>query len=328
VPLSTRSRRAATVPTSDRPVTAAVAALATVWRPAEPVDLRLSLSALRRGSGDPTHRVTPDGVVWRTLPTPAGPATLALAGRDGEVHATAWGPGAEWAIETMPDLCGRRDDPSGFDPAHPLVRQAWRRARGLRLPRTGLVFDQLVPTVLEQKVTTKEARRSYRELVWRFGTPAPGPVPSGLRVAPGAELYRRLPSWEWHRAGVDAPRRNAIVAAATAAGRLEECTTLPLPDAYRRLRVIPGVGIWTAAYVAAHALGDADAVPVGDLHLPGWVGRALTGEPQDDDGMLAALAPFAPHRHRVIRLIGTAGFGKDTGGRRAPHVQLRDYRRW
>jgi 3-methyladenine DNA glycosylase/8-oxoguanine DNA glycosylase len=294
------------------------------WRPGWALDIRRTLRPLLRGAGDPAHRIGADGVFWRAAVTPQGPATLALRRVAGEVRATAWGAGADWALAGVPGLLGAGDDPAGFAPAHPLLADALRRNPGLRLPRTGLVFDQLLPAILEQKVTGQEARRSYRELLWRYGTPPPGPAPSGMRMPPTAAAVLAIPTWGWHRAGVDLPRQRALRAAATVAARLEECTALDGPAALARLQTVPGVGPWTAAEVAQRALGDADAVSIGDYHIPALVGWALLGRPLDDDGMLAVLAEYRPHRHRVVRLIEVSGFRKPRFG---PRMSVRDYRR-
>jgi 3-methyladenine DNA glycosylase/8-oxoguanine DNA glycosylase len=293
----------------DGVVTAALtdAPVTTTWRPGRPVDVRATLGPLVRGGGDPTHRYSSDGTFWRTCRTPDGPATLALRARSAEVTGTAWGPGADWVVARVPDLLGARDDVAGFVVEHPLLRQVHAAHPGLRIPRTGLVFDALVPTVLEQKVTGIEARRSWRELLWRYGEPAPGPAPKGMRVPPDARTWARIPTWGWHRAGVDSKRSAAIVRAAHAAGRLEETTAMAPAEAGRRLQALPGIGVWTAAEVAQRALGDADAVSVGDLHIPRLVGWALLNRPLDDAGMLELLAPYAPHRHRVVRLVELSG---------------------
>lgn len=299
------------------------------WTPEGPLDVLATLAPLRRGYGDPAHRVDAGGVFWRAAMSPDGPVTLALRCRSGVVHATAWGPGADWALEGVPDLLGDRDDPSGFVPRHRVLREAVRRHPDLRIPRTGLVFDQLLPAVLEQKVTGKEARRSWRELLWRYGAPAPGsdrgagPVPASLRVPPDAGTLLALPDWDWHRAGVDRTRRQTIRAAATVAGRLEEAMDLAPAAAIDRLRQVPGVGAWTAAEVAQRAWGDADAVSVGDYNMPNLVGWALTGARTDDAGMLALLAPYQPHRHRVVRLIEVSGVAPPRHG---PRLAVRDYR--
>jgi len=293
------------------------------WTPGGPLDLIRTLRPLQRGRLDPSHRVI-DGAVWHTLRAPSGPATLRLTWSGGAVCATAWGPGADWALDGVPDLLGARDRPADFTPRHPLLTSVLRRHPGVRLGRTGLVFDQVVPAVLEQKVTGVEARRSWRELLLRFGLPAPGPAPAGMRVTPSREAWLALPDWEWHRAGVDLPRRRAIRAAAAVAPRLAECAEMPPVDALRRLRIVPGIGQWTAAEVAQRALGDADAVSVGDYHIPSLVGWALVGRRLDDDGMLALLDEHRPHRHRVVRLVELSGIRPPRHG---PRATIRDYRR-
>ncbi|HEY9389381.1 MAG TPA: DNA-3-methyladenine glycosylase 2 family protein [Mycobacteriales bacterium] len=288
------------------------------------MDLRLTCAPLWHGPADPTCRMTADGVLWRTALTPHGPGTQAvwLAG-SGEVRVRAWGPGADWLVDGVPDLLGARDDVTGFDPAHPVPVRVWRAHPGLRIPRTGLVWDALVPAVLEQKVTSVEAWRSWRELVCRFGQSAPGPAPAGMRVLPTPRVLLDLPSWEWHRAGVDLSRRRAIRSAAAVARRLAEAVELEPVAAQARLRAVPGIGPWTAAEVAQRAFGDADAVSVGDYHIPGLVGRVLVGGPLDDEGMLEVLEVYRPHRHRLVRLLR---IGAGPAPRRAPRAPIRDYR--
>ena len=298
------------------------------WRPSRPVELTAALGSLWRGSGDPTYRYGDGGSLWRTTRTPEGPATLHLLvqPRDGEVRARAWGPGTGWALDRVPALLGAGDDPSGFEPHHDVVRETWRRHVGWRVPRTGRVLEALVPAILEQKVTGREAWRAFRTLVRTYGEPAPGPtgvVPPRLFVQPDAETWRRIPSWQWHRAGVDLARSRTVVSAAGSAGRLEQIGDGPVAAAVPRLQSLPGVGAWTAAEVAQRALGDPDAVSVGDYHLASVVGYALVGEPVDDDGMLELLEPYRGHRYRAVRMIELSGVRPP---RRGPRYEGRDYR--
>ncbi|MEV5710534.1 DNA-3-methyladenine glycosylase 2 family protein [Actinoallomurus sp. NPDC052274] len=288
------------------------------WRPPWPVDVLLTLSPHRRGTGDPAFAVTPDGAVWRASTTPDGPGTLRLLGRGGEVEAEAWGPGASWLLDGVPDLLGAADDPESFRPEHEVLRRASLRLRHLRIGRTRNVFEALVPAVLEQKVVGKEAWRAWRYLVRRFGAPAPGPL--DLRVPPPPRTWVTIPSWEWHKSGIEAVRARTIIGAARVASRLEVGDTL---DADRRLRSLSGIGVWTSAEVRQRALGDADAVSVGDYHIPGIVGWALSGRKVDDAGMLELLAPYAGHRYRVTRLLELSGAAPP---RRGPRMPVRDYR--
>ena len=296
----------------------------TTWRPQLPVDVRRTLSPLRRGGGDPTHRVTEDGAVWRTSLMTSGPVTYRLLQRGPhEVEAEAWGPGAAEAVAGVPDLLGARDTADGFEPRHPLLADSAARHPGLRVPRTGRVVEALVPAVLEQKVTGKEARESFRRLVLRFGSPAPGPAPDGMAVPPSAEGWRHVPSWEWHRAGVDPKRSRTICLAMRFAARLEQAVGMAPADAAARLTAVPGIGAWTVAEVAQRALGDTDALSVGDYHLSQYVGWSLAGRPLDDDGMVELLEPWRPHRYRVVRLLECSGARKPRFG---PRLTIQDHR--
>ncbi|MFE2148021.1 DNA-3-methyladenine glycosylase family protein [Streptomyces sp. NPDC059456] len=290
------------------------------------VDLGLTLGPLRRGPGDPTFRVTPDGSVWRTSRTPEGPATLRVALRPGTgtAVAEAWGPGARWMLDRLPALLGSDDDPAAFVPRHRLVLASHRRRPGLRLTRTGLVLESLIPTVLEQKVTADEAYRAWRRLVSSYGEPAPGPqnLPPGLYVMPDARTWALIPSWDWHKAGVDIKRSATIVRCARVANRLEEAAAMELPQAAARLEAVPGIGPWTSAETLQRSNGAADAVTTGDLHLPGIIGWALAGNRAADDAeMLELLAPYAGQRHRAARLVLLAGHAPP---RRAPRMRRTD----
>ncbi|WP_413252503.1 DNA-3-methyladenine glycosylase family protein [Streptomyces niveus] len=294
-----------------------------VHDPGHPLDLGLVLGPLRRGPADPTFRTGPDGSAVRASRTPAGPGTLRVRADHDGVRADAWGPGADWLLERLPELLGAADDPAAFVPRHRLLAASQRRRPGLRLCRTGLVLESLIPSVLEQKVTTIEANRSWRHLVRKYGEPAPGPYGSGdnrMYVMPDPRTWAMIPSWEWHKAGVDSKRSDTVARAVRVARRLEEATTMEPEQAAARLELIPGIGPWTSAEVLQRSNGAPDAVTVGDLHLPGIVGYALAGRPDTDDaGMLELLEPYAGQRHRAVRLILLTG---RTPPRRAPRMPV------
>jgi 3-methyladenine DNA glycosylase/8-oxoguanine DNA glycosylase len=280
-----------------------------VWDAGRRIDLAGTLAPLRHGGGDPAHRTDRDGTFWWACATPAGDGTLAvtLSGATA-VRACAWGPGRDWLLDRVPALLGASDDWSRLDTsAHPVLHDLRRLRPGLRLPSTGLVLDALVPAVLEQRVTGGEARRSWRTLLYRFGTPAPGPVGS-LRIPPTARVLLGITTWDWHRLGVDERRQRAIRAAATVANRLEECASMAVAEARRRLLSVPGIGVWTAAETTQRALGDPDSVSVGDYHLKNVVVHFFTGRARgSDEDMLALLQPWAGSRQRVMRLIESSG---------------------
>lgn len=287
-------------------------------RPALPVDVRLTLGPLRRGGSDPCMRFVPGGV-WRATRTPEGPATthIGAGGVAGTLTMRAWGPGAAWAIDGFPALIGAADREEGFDPGPGVVGELHRRMPGLRIPRSGAVVEALVPSILEQKVVGLEAKRSYAALVRALGEPAPGPA--GLTVPPGPDVLAATPSWTFHRFGIERKRADTIRRACSYAARLEEAVTMAPADAARRLTALPGIGPWTAAEVAIVALGDVDAVSVGDYHLPNQVAFTLAGEARADDArMLELLKPWRGHRGRVVRLIVAAGVRAPRYGPRMP----------
>lgn len=295
-----------------------------IWRSDRPISVSLALSPFRRGAGDPTIVAMSPSRWARAFGTPTGPATLLVACRpgDGAVEATAWGPGAQWAIERVPALLGADDDPAGFEPRHEAVAQAWRRFPHWRVPASGLVLDALIPAIIEQKVTGQEAFHGQRTLVRRFGTRAPGPD-FGLLVSPTPAEWAAIPSWEFLKARVDGARSRTVVSAAGHAGRLEHCVGMSSEQARARLTALPGVGRWTAAEVAQRALGDADAVSFGDYHVAKNIGWALLGEPIDDDALAELLEPYAGHRFRVQRLLELAGYSRPRRGpRMSPRTHL------
>ena len=231
----------------------------------------------------------------------------------------AWGPGADRALDGVPGLIGLDDVRDGFAPADRLLAELDRRMPGLRIGRTGAVLEALIPAILEQKVTGIEARRAYRGIIARWGEPAPGPF--GLRLLPRPEVLARLPYHAFHSLGLERRRADLVRIVAARAARFEEIVDLPLPDAYRRLTVLPGLGPWTAAEVALRALGDADAVSVGDFHVPNVVAFALAGEPRATDArMLELLEPYRGQRGRVIRLLEASGIRPPARG---PRMALR-----
>lgn len=264
--------------------------------------------------------------MWRASQTPQGPATLRIRSRPSlaEIDLEAWGPGADWALDSAPALLGTDDDVATFAPTSRRVRNAWLRDPHWRVARTGLVLEALVAAIIEQKVTGLEAWRGWRLLVRRFGPPAPGPgAARGMRCLPGYAELLRVPSWEWLRCSIDCKRSDTIMRAARRAGSLEHMGGLPMAEVDRRLRSVPGVGCWTSAEVRQRAFGDADAVSFGDYHVAAHVGYALTGEVADDEQLAILLEPERPHRYRIQYVVTTRMPGPPRHGpRMAPRTHL------
>lgn len=285
-----------------------------------PIDLGLSWRELGGGRSDPTLRRLRDECL-RAQRTPDGPATIHVrhergAGEFGTVHAEAWGPGASWVLDRLPDLVGATDDLTGWHPErHEVLARYDRRRPGLRIIRSGRVEDVLVWVILGQKVTGYEAARGWATILRRHGTPAPGP--GDMVVPPSPETWAALPDWEYRMGGVEGARAERIRTACARMAWLEESVDMDREAARERLTALPGIGPWTAGVVERVARGDADAVEVGDFHIPDIVSWNLAAEDRaDDDRMLELLEPFAPHRGRAVQLIEIEGRGKPRYGAR------------
>jgi len=271
-----------------------------------PVDLRRTIFPLLRGTGDPTARVE-GGTVWRAVRTPDGPATMKLRqAAISTIEAEAWGPGAEHAVAVdAPGAVGSFDDPTPFVAHDPVVAQALRDHRTVLLTRAD-PFPVIVAAVLEQKVTGTEARTAWRQVVRMTADEAPGD--HGLRLPPDAERVASIPSSELTRLGVTGVRATTLREVARHPGKIAALAGAPLEEARSWLRRLPGVGPWTEAEVARLALGDPDAVSVGDFHLPNIVAWALAGEARGtDDRMLELLEPYRGQRGRVQVLLEASG---------------------
>ncbi|MFC7430457.1 MULTISPECIES: DNA-3-methyladenine glycosylase family protein [unclassified Agrococcus] len=290
----------------------------TTWVPRHATDLVRTLRRGQLGAWDPTQRRTHDGAVWRTIRTPSGPASARFTQSGAELRCEAWGAGAEHVVARAPWLAGGDDDPTGFVAAHPLLELAHRRHAGLRIAGSGDMLHGLVGAILEQRVEYVAAMRSWSQLVGRLGEPAPGPVPTGMRIFPAGAAWHTIGEGDWRAVGVDLRRAAAIRWVAARERSLQRLVddASPLDAVDRALRALPGIGVWTSAEVRQRVLGDPDAVSVGDVHLPRDVGMTLVGRAFDDAELLAYLEPWRGHRYRVTRLVYAAGAA--SGPRRAP----------
>ena len=286
-----------------------------------PGELRATLSGLGRGPYDPTITLGAREV-WRATHTPDGPGTQRLTAVAGGIEVEAFGSGADWLLDHAPALLGMHDRGDEFAPTHRRIAELHRRYAGLRLTTAANPVEIIVPTILEQKVTSIEAHRAYRRLVRAHGHVAPGP--RGLMLPPTPPELAALTSFEWHACGVERRRAETVRAVCARAGSVERVAERGSAEFQRAIVSIPGIGVWTATMTALLAFGDPDAVIIGDYHLPSFVAWNLVGERDADDArMLELLEPFRPHRARVVALLGREGV---SAPRRAPKRALRDIR--
>ena len=260
-----------------------------------------ALQNYRYGAGDPTTRLTPTEF-WRATFTPEGAGTLHLDWSDGHLHAQAWGPGGDWLLARVPALTGALDQGHVFSEGHPALLAAQRRYPDVRFGASGTLYHELLPTVLGQRVTAGEATLQWHRLVRELGRPAPGP--GELTLPPEPDDLAGRPTWWFHPLGIESKRAATLKEIGRRATRLAEWSTLPPGDAAAKLTLLPGVGEWTIGCVLRTALGDPDAVAVGDFHLKNVVVHALTGRARGtDEEMMGLLAPYAPQRGRAVALL-------------------------
>lgn len=286
-----------------------------------PLDLRATIGAMTaKAAGRPA--LGPSEALWTTN-TPIGPATLHMRREPGALVGEAWGAGADWVLDRLQAFSGLRDNPAAFQPPPGLIAQLHRRTPGLRLGSTGRVFEALVPAVLGQRVTSVEAGRAYRKLVATFGELAPGPFSAWL--PPRSDTLARATYADLHPLGVERDRAQVLIEVARRAARLEEVVSMDRESGWARLTAVRGIGPWSAAIACGLALGDPDAVPVGDYHIPNMVAWALAGEPRGDDArMLELLEPYGGQRRRVLILLKSAGIEAPKYG---PKTAPRDFSR-
>lgn len=270
-----------------------------------PLDLRQTLGPTRIGKSDPSTRLKGDEAMRASL-TPEGPVGLYLATHRDGLRAFAWGPGAEWALEQVPELIGENDRVD-FRPTDPLVVELMHRFPGLRVGATRRVIEALLPAVCAQASTAFEARRAHRQVVEKFGTPAPGPREIDLIVPPAPQTLAAAEFQELHLLGLEQTRADIVRRAAARAQSIEALVGQAPDIVEQGLRSVAGIGVWTAAMVRQAALGDPDVVPVGDHQLANMVAWVFTGQRHGNDALLLELLePFRGQRGRVLRLLKAA----------------------
>ncbi len=163
-------------------------------------------------------------------------------------------------------------------PAQDIARQLGRDPRlaalvagqpGLRIPGTLDGFDIALRAVIGQQISVKAATTVYSRLVRRFGRPLQTPFEGLDRLAPDAACLAPLGLDELRAQGLMQARARTILALseAVASGRLNLQAGAPAAQLMSAMVELPGIGPWTAQYVAMRALGDPDVFPHADLGL-------------------------------------------------------------
>jgi AraC family transcriptional regulator, regulatory protein of adaptative response / DNA-3-methyladenine glycosylase II len=157
----------------------------------------------------------------------------------------------------------------------PRLKPLVRAHKGLRVPGAVDPFELGVRAILGQQVSVARATALTGALVREFGEPVAGLAALGLtHVFPGAETVAGA---DLRPLGVPGTRVRALqsLAGAIASGSIALDRASGLDDAVAALCALPGIGPWTANYVAMRACAERDAFPAGDLALR----RALGDDP-------------------------------------------------
>lgn len=290
----------------------------------QPLDLVRTMRAGEMWGGCSWMRVE-EGVVWFAQREKTGPARMALRREGTDLLATAWGPGGEVLLARARAIVGLEG--AGVEQIvsdHPVIVQARRKLRGLRVGRSGRLFAQLISTSLGQKVTGKNSVDALWTLARRWGELAPGPGPD-LWLLPEPKWLANQPYYAFHPLNIERHRAELVRRIAGRHSALARAEGMAGPDAFAHLQHLRGIGPWTAGIVVGGCLGDPDHVPVGDYNLPGVIGHALAGERNaDDERMLELLEPFSGLRGLVARMVVLGGPKRPRRGHR---TAVRDIRR-
>ncbi|RLK13690.1 DNA-3-methyladenine glycosylase II [Micromonospora sp. M71_S20] len=310
--------------------------LRLAYRPPLHAEALLDFLALRALPGVEEVR---DGTYRRGLRLPHGPGEAALTPADGHVTATLrltdmrdLAP----AVARCRRLLDLDADPTAVDgtlAADPALTGVVAAEPGIRLPRSVDGFEMAVRAIVGQQVSVRSARTTLTRLLTHLRPPAPTPDPAGvdqevwapgersrepepldrpaegagsgegagwLRGFPSAEEVLGVPDEVF---GMPAGRRETIrgLARAIADGSLDLAPGGDREESVRRLLALPGIGPWTAGYVAMRALGDPDVLLPTDLAVRR--GAAALGLPDAPTTLDTYADRWRPWRsYAVIRL--------------------------
>jgi 3-methyladenine DNA glycosylase/8-oxoguanine DNA glycosylase len=272
-----------------------------------PFSIERSFALQQLGHVDPTATISSTAFVKRYTNREGELVQFSLSTHDDGLVARFDGPvGEDEArfVEQLAALDTLDDGLLSFVPHHPVVKRLTHAFAGLRLLRVPWLFDVAAGAILQQRVSFADAANAFKRIALQHGD-------GGADVVfPHARRVASLQRFEFEALGIDLKRAGALKALAK-----EEVFRSFLhggvgyDELRRRLVRVQGIGPWTTEMILGFGAGDADALPVGDLHLPGLVCRVLAGERDGTDArMLELLEPWRGHRFRVVRLLWSAVF--------------------
>jgi 3-methyladenine DNA glycosylase/8-oxoguanine DNA glycosylase len=213
------------------------------------------------------------------------------------------GPDAEAVLEDVRASTEVDDGHATFAPEHPVLARLHRAMKGLRLLRVPWRFDVAACTVLQQRITTREAWQQWSRIARKYGDTV-----GDLKAFPSAQRIATMDGWRFEQLGVDPKRTRALLGLAREATRRGLFGWTDRDRVRKHLYAIRGIGPWTTEMTLGFGYGDPDAMPLADLHLPHLVTWALARErPGSDERMVELLEPYRGQRFRAVRLLLASG---------------------
>ncbi|MEA2425805.1 MAG: AraC family transcriptional regulator [Thermoleophilaceae bacterium] len=255
-----------------------------------------------------------DGRYRRSLRLPHGDGTVELSAADGAAEVRA-----VFELEDLRDLTAAiarcrhlldlDADPVAVDGtlgADPLMRELVARTPGIRMAGAADGFELAVRAVVGQQVSVAAARTVAGKLVRAAGGPTRHPRPPVTHTFPSPEALAALAQRAPAAFPMPASRRRTLAALAEAAatGELASEPGADPQELEARLLALPGIGPWTAGYVAMRALGDPDAFLPTDLGVRRAV--AELGGPDDPRSISALAERWRPWRAYAVAHLWTA----------------------
>ena len=188
------------------------------------------------------------------------------------------------------------------DAINAVLHAGFPRGDGLRVPGSMSGYEIAVRAVLGQQITVAAARTLAQRMVDRFGAPIETPVAGLMRLFPEPAVLAHAGGDALGQLGIVRQRQAAIVAIAQAVAdkRLQLHGGADVQSTVEALKQLPGIGDWTAQYIAMRALRWPDAFPAGDVALHKALG--VQGGPNPARAAQEASQPWKPWRsYAVVR---------------------------
>ena len=183
-----------------------------------------------------------------------------------------------------------------------VLHESFPDTDGLRVPGALSGYELAIRAVLGQQITVAAARTLAQRVVHAFGQPVETPFPALTHLFPAPAVLAAAQGDALGRLGIVRQRQAAIVAIAreVAEGRLHLHAGADVPATIELLKSLPGIGDWTAQYIAMRALRWPDAFPAGDVALQGALGvRGAKNPAREAEAASQAWKPW--RSYAVIR---------------------------